>query len=94
MLQKTLFSNTIQDMEKGQVKEIAECIKDLEKGLYENNSTSVSFRPELVQLSKIINRLTRETSHAERKDFKLLTGLQLRAIKCRDAKLEKYCINN
>ncbi|UCH70490.1 MAG: hypothetical protein JSV29_00450 [Candidatus Bathyarchaeota archaeon] len=72
-------------MEKAEIKQIAEYIKDLEEGLYEWDYRGITTQGHLTKLYGIIERLMQATFETKDQQLKpLLATLEYKARKCKE----------
>ena len=82
-------------MEKAQVKQIGEYLKDLEEGLYEWDYRGMTALYRLPELYRIIKLLMDETFKAKNKDLKiLLATLEYKARKCKECIERRLAVRN
>ena len=78
-------SYRITAMEKAEIKQIADYLKDLEEGLYEWDYRGITTQGQLTELYRIIKRLMDATFETKDQELKvLLATLEYKARKCKE----------
>ena len=82
-------------MERAEVKEIADYLKDLEEGLYEWDYRGITTLGDLTELYRIIQALMDATSETKDQDLKvLLAFLEWKARKCKICIERRLAVRN
>jgi hypothetical protein len=82
-------------MEKGEIKQIGDYIKDLEESLYEWDYDQIAMQTEWSYLYKIIQRLMDATFKTKDQDLKpLLAYMELKARKCKECIEQRLAVRN
>ena len=82
-------------MNKAEIKQIAEYIKDLEEGLYEWDYTDETAEYHLTQVRQVIKRLMDATFESEDQiEKQLLATLNLKAHKCKECIERRNAVRN
>lgn len=85
----------ITDMEKAEIKRIADYLKDLEEGLYEWDYRGITTQGHLTKLYGIIERLMQATYETKDQELKvLLASLEYKARKCKQCIERRLAVRN
>ena len=82
-------------MEKAEIKQVADYLKDLEEGLYEWDYRGITTLRDLTELYRIIKLLMNETFETKDKRLKvLLATLEYKARKCKECIERRLAVRN
>lgn len=82
-------------MERVEIKQIADYIKDLEEGLYEWDYRGITTQGQLTELYRIIKRLMDATYETKDQELKpLLATLEYKAHKCKECIEQRLAVRN
>lgn len=82
-------------MERAEIKQIADYIKDLEEGLYEWDYRGITTQGHLTELYRIIKRLMDATFETKDQELKpLLATLEYKARKCKACIERRLAVKN
>lgn len=85
----------ISDMEKAEIKSIADYLKDLEEGLYEWDYRGITTQGHLTKLYQIIEQLMNATFETKDKQLKvLLATLEYKARRCKECIEQRTAVRN
>ncbi len=82
-------------MQKAEIKQIADYLKDLEEGLYEWDYQGITTQGHLTKLYGIIERLMNATFETKDQELKpLLATLEMKARKCKQCIERRLAVRN
>ncbi len=82
-------------MQKAEIKQIADYLKDLEEGLYEWDYRGITTQGQLTELYRIIKRLMDATFKTKDQELKpLLATLEMKARKCKQCIERRLAVRN